>query len=136
MTPRPNTTRRFFLRGIATAAAAPLIGRMQAMAAETMITRPIPSSGEAMPVIGLGTWQVFDVGADDKARQPLRQVLKNLTDAGGRMIDSSPMYGRAEEVTGDLVAEAGLRPRVFSRPKYGPAAATPASRRCGARPSG
>src|SRR3954469_6909850 len=90
-----------------------LAGRRKVMAADTMITRPIPSSGEAMPVIGLGTWQVFDVGAEEKARQPLRQVLKNLTDAGGRMIDSSPMYGRAEEVTGDLVAEMGLRPRVF-----------------------
>jgi diketogulonate reductase-like aldo/keto reductase len=86
---------------------------MQAMAAETMITRPIPSSGEAMPVIGLGTWQVFDAGADETARQPLRAVLRELTDAGGRMIDSSPMYGRAEEVTGDLVSEMGLRSRVF-----------------------
>jgi diketogulonate reductase-like aldo/keto reductase len=83
------------------------------MAAETMITRPIPSSGEAMPVIGLGTWQVFDAGADETARQPLRAVLRELTDAGGRMIDSSPMYGRAEEVTGDLVSEMGLRSRVF-----------------------
>ncbi len=83
------------------------------MAAEPMITRPIPSSGEAMPVIGLGTWQVFDVGADDRARQPLRTVLRELVDAGGRMIDTSPMYGRAEAVTGDLVAELGLRPRVF-----------------------
>jgi diketogulonate reductase-like aldo/keto reductase len=83
------------------------------MAAETMIIRPIPSSGEAMPVIGLGTWQVFDVHADETARQPLRAVLRELTDAGGRMIDSSPMYGRAEEVTGDLVSEMGLRPRVF-----------------------
>ena len=83
------------------------------MAAETMITRPIPASGEAMPVIGLGTWQVFDVGADDRARQPLRIVLRELTDASGRMIDTSPMYGRAEAVTGDLVSEAGLRPRVF-----------------------
>jgi diketogulonate reductase-like aldo/keto reductase len=86
---------------------------MQTMAAETMITRPIPSSGEAMPVIGLGTWQVFDVGANETARQPLRAVLRELTDAGGRMIDSSPMYGRAEEVTGDLVSEMGFRPRVF-----------------------
>jgi diketogulonate reductase-like aldo/keto reductase len=79
----------------------------------TMITRPIPSSGEAMPVIGLGTWQVFDIGGDEKARQPLRTVLQELTDAGGRMIDTSPMYGRAEAVTGDLVAEMGLRQRVF-----------------------
>src|SRR3954470_21698223 len=82
-----------------------------------MITRPIPSSGEAMPVIGLGTWQVFDIspgaGPGDPARPQLAEVLRMLVDAGGRMIDTSPMYGRAEAVTGDLVAEAGLRPRLF-----------------------
>ena len=84
------------------------------MAANTpMITRSIPSSGEAIPVIGLGTWQVFDVGTDDRARQPLRTVLREFADAGTRMIDTSPMYGRAEGVTGDLVAGLGLRPRVF-----------------------
>ena len=83
------------------------------MAAEQMITRPIPSSGEAMPVIGLGTWSVFDVGEDTASRAPLKQVLQHLVDAGGRIIDSSPMYGRAESVTGDLVAELGTRPRVF-----------------------
>lgn len=84
------------------------------MAAETpMITRPIPSSGEAMPVVGLGTWQVFDVGTEDRAWQPLRTVLREFADAGARMIDTSPMYGRAEGVTGDLLAELGLRPRVF-----------------------
>ncbi len=83
------------------------------MAAPTMIARPIPSSGEAMPVVGLGTWQVFDVGNDERARAPLRAVLQALIAAGGRMIDTSPMYGSAEAVTGDLVAELGLRPRVF-----------------------
>jgi diketogulonate reductase-like aldo/keto reductase len=86
---------------------------MNAMAADAMIARPIPSSGEAMPVIGLGTWNVFDVGEDAGARAPLKEVLRHLVDAGGRMIDTSPMYGRAEAVTGDLVAELGLRPRVF-----------------------
>jgi diketogulonate reductase-like aldo/keto reductase len=106
--------RRSLFSGIASAIALlELARRTRAMAAEPMITRPIPSSGEAMPVIGLGTWQVFDVGADDRARQPLRTVLRELVDAGGRMIDTSPMYGRAEAVTGDLVAELGLRPRVF-----------------------
>jgi diketogulonate reductase-like aldo/keto reductase len=88
-------------------------GGRQAMAAAAMITRPIPSSGEAMPVIGLGTSQVFDVGVDAPAREKLRAVLRAFTGAGGRIIDTSPMYGRAEAVTGDLVAEMGLRPRVF-----------------------
>jgi diketogulonate reductase-like aldo/keto reductase len=83
------------------------------MAAAAMITRPIPSSGEAMPVIGLGTWQVFDVGAEPRAREQPRAVLQALAAAGARMIDTSPMYGRAEAVTGDLVAELGLRAQVF-----------------------
>src|SRR5438874_5591338 len=84
-----------------------------AMAAEEMIRRPIPSSGEAMPVIGLGTWQAFDVGNNAAARMPLKEVLTRFTGAGARLIDTSPMYGSAETVVGDLVAEMGLRPRVF-----------------------
>jgi len=78
-----------------------------------MLTRPIPSTGEAMPVIGLGTWRAFDVGSAPAVRQQLGQVLKSLLDAGGRMIDTSPMYGRAEAVTGDLSAELGARLRCF-----------------------
>jgi diketogulonate reductase-like aldo/keto reductase len=78
-----------------------------------MLTRPIPSTGEALPVVGLGTWQAFDVGADPAARQPPREVLRALLDAGGRVIDSSPMYGRAEAVAGDLLAELAARPRAF-----------------------
>jgi diketogulonate reductase-like aldo/keto reductase len=68
-------------------------------------TRPIPRTGEALPVVGLGTWQTFDVGAGAAAREPLRQVLAAFLAGGGRVIDSSPMYGRAEEVVGDLLAE-------------------------------
>jgi diketogulonate reductase-like aldo/keto reductase len=89
------------------------------MSAPAMLTRPIPSTGEAMPVIGLGTWRAFDVGTDPATRQPLREVLQLLLPPGhspgacGRMIDSSPMYGRAEAVTGDLLAELGARPRAF-----------------------
>jgi diketogulonate reductase-like aldo/keto reductase len=78
-----------------------------------MLTRPIPSTGEAVPVIGLGTWQTFDVGADTASRAPLREVLRLFLAAGGRMIDSSPMYGRAEGVTGDLVAELSAREKTF-----------------------
>jgi len=83
------------------------------MAEPKMITRPIPSTGEAMPVVGLGTWPVFDVGTDDAARQPLRGVVKALVAGGGKMIDTSPMYGRSEGVVGDIVAELGMRKEVF-----------------------
>jgi diketogulonate reductase-like aldo/keto reductase len=78
-----------------------------------IMTRKIPATGEDIPAVGLGTWQVFDAGDDDAARAPLREVLAEFAKAGGRMIDSSPMYGSSESVTGDLVAELGLRDRLF-----------------------
>lgn len=77
----------------------------------TMATRAHPRTGEALPVIGMGTWQTFDVGAEERA--PLREVLTTFAAAGGRVIDSSPMYGRAEEVAGDLVEETGAPARPF-----------------------
>lgn len=72
-----------------------------------MQTRPIPKTGELLPCIGLGTWQTFDVGGGEKERAPLAAVLRHFFAAGGRVIDSSPMYGRAEAVTGELVAALG-----------------------------
>jgi diketogulonate reductase-like aldo/keto reductase len=69
-----------------------------------LIERSIPSSGERLPAVGLGTWQTFDVGVSTDERAPLARVLKSFVREGGRVIDSSPMYGRAEQVTGDLVA--------------------------------
>jgi diketogulonate reductase-like aldo/keto reductase len=66
-----------------------------------MHTRPIPSTGELLPIIGLGTWQTFDVSAG-AARQPLGELLRDFRAAGGTLIDSSPMYGRAEETVGEL----------------------------------
>jgi len=68
------------------------------------------SDQEKLPRIGLGTWQSFDVGADAAARAPLREVLKLLN---GNVVDSSPMYGSAESVVGDLVAGLGMRERLF-----------------------
>lgn len=65
-------------------------------------TRKIPSSGESLPVVGVGTWQTFDVGTSDEERAPLREVLNELLGYGGSVIDSSPMYGRSEKVVGDL----------------------------------
>ena len=105
--------RRELLRALAGAAALPAWGAGSAMAEPAMITRPIPSSGEAMPVIGLGTWPVFDVGASEEARRPLREVVQRLVDGGGRMIDTSPMYGKSEGVVGDIVAELGYRDKTF-----------------------
>jgi diketogulonate reductase-like aldo/keto reductase len=105
--------RRELLGGFSGAAALSVLRNGSAMAAPAMITRPIPSSGETMPVVGLGTWPVFDVGADDAARRPLREVVKTLVADGGKMIDTSPMYGRSEGVVGDIVAELGLRQQVF-----------------------
>ena len=71
--------------------------------APSMITRPIPSSGEPIPVIGMGSYQTLDV-ADVSAVQP---VVAKFLDLGGRVIDSSPMYGRAESVVGDVLADLG-----------------------------
>jgi len=78
-----------------------------------MHTRKIPSTGELLPVVGCGTWQTFDVGSTPAERSPRAEVLKVLFEAGGSVIDSSPMYGRAEEVVGDLLAEAGSRDKAF-----------------------
>ena len=83
------------------------------MAQPAMITRPIPSTGEAMPIVGLGTWPIFDIGTDAAARAPLREVVRTLVAGGGKMIDTSPMYGKSEGVVGDLVAELGYRDKVF-----------------------
>ena len=78
-----------------------------------MLTRPIPSSGEALPVIGLGTWQAFDVGRARAERAPLEDVLATFVERGGSLVDSSPMYGRAEEVVGALAAKLKLRSSLF-----------------------
>lgn len=78
-----------------------------------MQTRPIPRTGELLPVIGLGTWQTFDIGASEAERAPRREVLARFLAAGGRVIDSSPMYGRAEEVIGALIADLAAQGRPF-----------------------
>ncbi len=81
--------------------------------APALAARPIPSTGEQLPVIGLGTWQVFDVGNDAAKRAPLRHTLEAFARGGGRVVDSSAMYGTSESVLGDLAAELGLHKRLF-----------------------
>ena len=78
-----------------------------------MLTRNIPSTGEEIPVVGMGSWQTFDVGGDRAARVPLRTVLDEFVVRGGALVDSSPMYGSSEQVLGDLAAELYLRPKLF-----------------------
>jgi diketogulonate reductase-like aldo/keto reductase len=80
---------------------------------ENMDRRRIPSSGAELPVIGVGTWKTFDVGARPQERAPLAEALEALFTAGGSVIDSSPMYGRAEAVVGDLLAAAHSRDKAF-----------------------
>jgi diketogulonate reductase-like aldo/keto reductase len=102
-----NLTRAGFLRLAAGTASAMALGRRaygQASTGEKMQTRKIPSSGEALPVVGCGTWQGFDVGEGAEARAPLESVLETLFESGGSVIDSSPMYGASEGVVGDLLA--------------------------------
>lgn len=99
-----SLTRRRFIQGLGLAAAAPLVPA-GARAAETaaLIKKKIPSTGEAVPVIGLGTSRTFDVGKGP-ARAALAPVVQAFFDRGGTLIDSSPMYGAAEEVVGELLA--------------------------------
>jgi diketogulonate reductase-like aldo/keto reductase len=103
--------RRHWIAGVA--AVSFLRSAQSAEKAGAVITRPIPSSGEQLPVIGMGTSRTFDVADDATARAPLAGVMKEFLAGGGRLIDSSPMYGRAEQVTGDLLREAGAPSKVF-----------------------
>lgn len=82
-------------------------------AATRMHQRAIPSSGEQLGIIGCGTWQTFDVGAAAEDRKRLADVLQIMFDAGGSVVDSSPMYGRSEAVTGDLLTQMGKHDRAF-----------------------
>ena len=81
--------------------------------ADSVVRKPIPKTGEILPAIGLGTWQTFDVGATQSARAPLKEVLREFVRLGGSVVDSSPMYGRSESVTGDLAVELGVQKKLF-----------------------
>ena len=79
----------------------------------TMVTRKIPASGELIPAIGLGSWITFDVGDSENELSPMRNVLRAFVDAGGKVIDSSPMYGRSEKVIGKLAAELNVTDKLW-----------------------
>jgi aryl-alcohol dehydrogenase-like predicted oxidoreductase len=85
----------------------------QVAMANGILTKPIPKTGERLAAIGLGTWQTLDVGAAESVRAPLREVLREFVRAGGTVIDSSPMYGKSESVTGELAAELDVQKKLF-----------------------
>ncbi len=95
------------------AGASLLAGSAGAQTGARMHRRRIPSSGEMLPVVGVGTWRTFDVGGKPEYRAPLAEVLRLLFEAGGSVIDTSPMYGSAEAVVGELLAAAGTRSKAF-----------------------
>ncbi len=82
-------------------------------AATAILQRPIPSSRETLPAVGLGTWRAFDVGGSAAERAPLEAVLRRLVELGGRVVDSSPMYGAAESVVGELAAKLKITDTLF-----------------------
>ena len=100
--------------GLATGigAAALPIGRSFA-ASPPVASRPIPRTGERLPVIGLGTAIVFDVGSDAAKRSERSAVIRTMIEGGARLIDTAPSYGTAEDVLGDLLAAMGWRDRIF-----------------------
>jgi len=82
-------------------------------AANGPLARRVPKTGEAIPAVGLGTWQVFDVATDAKEKAQAEETLKAFVELGGRVIDSSPMYGSSESVTGELAAALGVGAKLF-----------------------
>jgi diketogulonate reductase-like aldo/keto reductase len=115
----PSVERRMLLGSLGAAGAAATLLRPSVGAARQgpLPTRPIPSTGEALPIVGLGSWITFNVGDDPVARGACAEVMRAFFEAGGRLIDSSPMYGSSQAVIGHGIRELGEPPGLFSADK-------------------
>ncbi len=113
----PRATRRQWLGGVLGTSMATAWPTWAATPGSGVITRRIPSSGEALPVVGLGTWITFNVGNDPRARDACAEVVRAFFDAGGRLIDSSPMYGSSQPTIGHALAKLGNPAALFSAEK-------------------
>jgi diketogulonate reductase-like aldo/keto reductase len=102
---------------LAASAAAAMLQPLAVLAQATPMTRPIPSSGERLPVVGLGSWITFNVGDDTELRDECAAVMSAFFKAGGRLIDSSPMYGSSPAVIGYGLRKLGMPPALFSAEK-------------------
>ena len=109
-------SRRAVLASLAALAVPPLLSG-RATAAGPSLMRPIPSSGESIPALGMGTWITFNVGDDPVLRDGRVEVLRTFFEMGGGMVDSSPMYGSAEGVIGYCLERLGETPGLFSATK-------------------
>ena len=121
-TPGPVAPRRQFLRQLPVLAPALLWAQASAAqtdpAATAVATKPIPSTGEAIPLVGLGSWISFNVGNDRVAQDASAEVMRAFFEAGGRMIDSSPMYGSSQATIGHGLARLGAgKAAVFAADK-------------------
>lgn len=105
-----STSRRNALKLLAGIA---LATRMGASRAAGLLQRPIPASGELLPAVGLGTWQVFDVAGEAEKLGQARAALSRFVELGGAVVDSSPMYGASESVLGDLAAGLSVHKHLF-----------------------
>ena len=116
--PERGLDRRAALRLLAAAGWMTAAGRLGAAVEEgPILTKPIPSSGEAIPGIGLGSWRTFNVGDDPGSRAECVEVMRRFFGHGGRMIDSSPMYGSAQAVIGHGLERLGRPAQLFSADK-------------------
>lgn len=114
----PNPGRRHFLHTLASTTAAGLLWPITGIAKpNTIISKAIPSSGEKIPVIGLGSSITFNVGDDPVAREGCTNVIQNFFNVGGKLIDSSPMYGSSQEVIGYALKKLDKNSEVFSADK-------------------
>ena len=109
--------RRRLIRSLAGLGVATLLGPRRADASSQAIRKPIPSSGERLPVIGMGNWLTFDVGDNARARAVRTEVLQAFFDRGGALIDSSPMYGSSQEVIGHGLAQVRNKAALFAATK-------------------
>jgi aryl-alcohol dehydrogenase-like predicted oxidoreductase len=88
-------------------------------AAGELLSKPIPSSGERIPLIGIGTARRYDIASTEAELAPLREVLRAFPGMGGKLIDTAPSYGSAETVVGNLLEELGIRDEIFLATKVG-----------------
>jgi len=107
----PDVTRRAFLRAGAAAVGTALMPLESS--ASAVLERRIPRTGELLPAVGLGTWLVFDVAGNAAQMTQAKDTLKTFVEQGGRVVDSSPMYGSSESVTAQLASELGVRAKLF-----------------------